>query len=149
MNRVKGLRLVIYYFLQATWGIIQNTIGLITFIILMIKNPGRNRYFFNGALVSEWKFTFSTGCGMFIFFGHKKAKDADKVLVHEYGHTIQSCILGPLFLPVIALPSVIWAFAPCFVKMRKKKKIRYGSFYPESWANSIGSKVTGLPSPDR
>jgi len=141
--------LVVYYLLQITWGIIQNICGFLIWIILMCKNPKRKITTFFGAIVTEWKFSFSTGCGLFIFYGHKNAKDAKEVLVHEYCHTIQSCILGPLFMFVIALPSVSWAFIPCFVKMRKEKNIKYCEFYPESWANKLGTLVTGLPAPDR
>lgn len=75
--------------------------------------------------------------------------DAAPVLVHEYGHTIQSMILGPLYLFVIGIPSCIWAFTPYFQKLRSKGKYSYYDFYPEKWANYLGSKVTGQSAPQR
>ena len=58
------------------------------------------------------------GIGMFIFISEKCPKGLESNLsmqetfertkVHEYGHTIQSIILGPLFLLVIGIPSCIW-----------------------------------------
>ena len=58
--------------------------------------------------------------GMFLFLG-----DHDKhVLVHEYGHSIQSCILGPLYLPVIGIPSLIWASDHHFVRIPAQTRLR-------------------------
>ena len=53
--------------------------------------------------------------GIFIFINAKKQGDSlHDTQIHEYGHTIQSAILGPLWLFVIALPSVIWCNTPKF-----------------------------------
>ena len=62
--------------------------------------------------------------------------------MHEYGHSIQSKILGPLYLLVIGLPSIIWA--GLFEKYRNKHKISYYSFFTEKWAN----KLVGLSEKD-
>ena len=63
----------------------------------------------------------------------------ERLLVHEYGHTYQSLILGPLFIPVVGIPSVIWG-------MVKKPGQSYFSFYAENWANHLGEKFTGRKS---
>ena len=55
---------------------------------------------------------------------------------HEYGHTIQSNFLGPLFLIIIGLPSIIWA--GCFDRYRRKHNISYYQFYTEKWADALG-----------
>ena len=55
---------------------------------------------------------------------------------HEYGHTRQSHLLGPLYLLVIGLPSIIWA--GCFEWYRQKYNKTYYDFYTESWANKLG-----------
>jgi len=57
-------------------------------------------------------------------------------MAHEYGHTIQSHKLGPLYLLVIALPSLIWA--GCFERYRIKHNISYYSFYTEASADKLG-----------
>lgn len=85
------------------------------------------------------------GLGMFIFYGHEDNPEAKEVLVHEWGHTIQSIILGPLFMLVIAIPSLLWAFIPGLVKMRKEKGIKYTDFYCEKWANIEGEKLLKQP----
>ncbi len=143
MNRKDSrLFLAVYYFLQLTWGSIQNILGAITWLFLMIKNPRRRRGYFHGAIVTYWGNDYSTGLGMFIFFGHGNARDAKEVMVHEYGHTLQSAILGPMFLPIIGIPSAIWCFLPIFNRWRKEGRYNYYQFYPEAWANVWGSRIT-------
>lgn len=65
-----------------------------------------------------------------------------RLLVHEYGHTIQSLILGAIYLIVIGIPSTLWGFIPKLSKKRKDKQISYFSFFTEHWANRLGEKVT-------
>jgi hypothetical protein len=63
-------------------------------------------------------------------------------LDHEYGHTIQSRIFGPLYLLVIGLPSAIgnnlWdrLFHKKWTFLRREKW--YYSRYPEKWADKLG-----------
>ncbi len=124
----------IYYILQWTWGILQNIIGLVIFLL----NINRPHYIYNGAVVTRWKRPDSLGMGMFIFH-----RSNDKyVLSHEYGHTIQSIILGPLFLFVIGIPSIIWA--GCFGDYRKRNNIDYYSVFQEKWATELGKKYTKI-----
>ena len=61
--------------------------------------------------------------------------------VHEYGHCIQSVVLGPLYL-IVALISVVWANLPYFRNLRREKNIPYTSCFVESWASKWGEWVT-------
>ena len=123
--------MIIYYLLQWTWGIVQNIAGL----VLFVANISGKHYRFNGAVVTEWKCRRgSLGMGMFIFVSPGVT---EKITRHEYGHTLQSIILGPLFLPVIGLPSLLWCALPCFINYRKKKGVSYYRFYTERWANKL------------
>jgi hypothetical protein len=115
-------------------------------------------YFYHGAIVTEWKNPTSVSLGMFVFitkepYFYDKLSDeytieelSQRLLVHEYGHTIQSLILGPLYLIVMGIPSTVWGFLPSLNKKRKEKQISYFSFFTESWANHLGEKVTGQQS---
>lgn len=125
----------IYWFLQCTWGIIQTLMGFVVFLV-HIKDP---HYIYKGAVCTVWKRPMGLSLGMFIFVW----PDDDRVCVHEYGHTIQSAVLGPLYLPVIGIPSAIWANLPAFQKRRSKEHLSYYRFYPEKWANRLGERVTG------
>ena len=53
---------------------------------------------------------------------------------HELGHSRQSLILGPLYLPVIALPSLMWHVWYYYIG---KPKCSYYWFYTERWANRL------------
>ena len=55
---------------------------------------------------------------------------------HEVGHSHQSLYLGPLYLIVIGLPSLIWAGL-----IWKYTNKSYYWFYTESWAD----KCAGIP----
>ena len=61
--------------------------------------------------------------------------DDIETITHEHGHQIQSLILGPLYLLVISLPSLIWC--GCFEKYREKHGISYYKFYTEKWAENL------------
>ena len=92
--------------------------------------------------------------GMFIFTPCEPAADdqskhaqkerayCERVAIHEYGHTFQSLLLGPFYLFVIGLPSIVWAGSKRLSRMRREKHIPYTRFYCERWASSWGEKVT-------
>ena len=69
------------------------------------------------------------------------AELSNRLLVHEYGHTVQSLILGPLYLFVIGIPSTLWGFLGG--RKRRDEQIPYGAFFTEKWANSLGEQITG------
>lgn len=146
--------MALYYISQLSWGLILNIAGAVRFLFCL----RRPHFLYRGAIVTRWKQDHSMGIGMFIFLGQTDVSDrrpaeevltpADRaVLVHEYGHTVQAAYLGPLFTLLIGLPSVTWAFFPLFVRHRRKKHVSYYSVFPENWANRLGTRVTGEPSP--
>lgn len=134
----------LYYLSQFTWGILQNIAGLIIYLFLIIKDPKRGRFSFHGSRVIGWSSDYSAGVGMFIFIGAASRRNFPRILSHEYGHTIQSCILGPFYALVIGLPSFIWAHNRRLTRNRMAGRYRYSDFYPERWANHLGKKYTGL-----
>ena len=140
------MKRILYFFWQYTWGCIQTLIGFIGFLL----NLKSRHYFYHGAIITEWSKPFSTSLGLFVFLSINPPRDKrnleentySKTLVHEYGHTIQSLLLGPLYMLVIGLPSSIWFMVPRYKKSRKENNISYFSFYTEKWANSCGEKIT-------
>ncbi len=127
--------------LHATWGLAQNVVGLLVFLVL---GRGRRRYRFRTALVSEWALRGGLSLGAFVFVPEGSDRS---LVVHEYGHTIQSLILGPLYLPLIGLPSLVWANVPALRTRRRTQGISYYSFWPERWANVLGEWACGEPAP--
>ena len=56
------------------------------------------------------------------------------VIAHESGHVKQSLYLGPLYLIVIGIPSILWAWSHRWIAPRKS----YYWLYTEAWANKLG-----------
>ena len=145
------MKTVIYRIIQCTWGVLQTLLGFAVFLG-NLKAVHRS---YHGAIVTYWDNPSSVSLGMFLFvtqepYFYEKLKDsyqkedlAERLLVHEYGHTIQSLILGPLYLILMGVPSTLWGFMPSMNKMRREKKVSYFSFFTERWANALGEKVTG------
>ena len=80
--------------------------------------------------------------GQLGFTPNEETERVAKVRVHEYGHCIQSIVLGPLYL-IVGLISVTWANLPYFRKLRREKKVPYTACFAESWASKWGEWVTG------
>lgn len=112
------------------------------FLFVRLFDRKAKSFGFHGAVVTTWRLGGSMGLGMFIFYGAGERPEKERILVHEWGHTIQSLILGPLYLPVIGLPSVIWATAPRCIRYRKRTGKRYTDLYCEKWASATGQKLT-------
>ncbi len=148
------MRQLIYLLVQCTWGLLQTVAGAVVFLRFR-RCPHR---LYHGAVVTVYPLYSSLSLGPFIFLTDKPPRDRSgqipyqeiprRLLVHEYGHTVESLILGPLYLPVIGLPSALWANLPaCQRKWRNETS--YFSFFPEKSANYLGEKVTKEPSMGR
>ena len=145
------MRTALYAICQCTWGILQTLLGFVVFLVHVQEKHD----FYHGAIVTGWNRRNSASIGPFLFITKGENSDgmqksnpslaelSERLLVHEYGHTIQSLILGPLYLIVIGLPSVLWCSLPCCRKRREKENISYYSFYTEKWADRLGERVTG------
>lgn len=139
MNKIKQyLFLSLYIFLQCTWGILQTLAGL----ALLIRHRSCPHHFFIGAVHTCWNRPDGISLGLFIF----TQKDCREMTVHEYGHTWQSLILGPFYLPVIGLPSLLWCRLPFFRQLRQEKALPYSAFFTERWADRLGSTLTAVGS---
>lgn len=103
----------------------------------------------SGAVVTYHDGAFGgVSLGMFVFVNGSRpeewTRDAE---VHEYGHCVQSLLLGPLYLLVIGLPSALWCGLGACERYRRKHAVSYYALYTESWANSWGAAATGRPRP--
>ncbi len=112
---------------QCTWGLVQTLAGLAVFL----SCPGCRRSFYRGTVVTRWRRRDGLSLGLFIFV--PEGEDP-RLLRHEYGHTLQSLLLGPLYLPVIGLPSLIRA---AWRRGRRRGRSYY-DFYTERWADRWG-----------
>ena len=134
------MKTVLYRLWQCTWGLPQTLLGGALFLRHR-RAPHRT---YRGAVVTQWPSRGGISLGMFVFVpaaqgeGEAAAARARRVLLHEFGHTLQSLLLGPLYLPVIGVPSFLWCNLPALRRRRKERGISYYAFYTERWADAWG-----------
>ena len=132
----KRLTYLLARVVHVLWGIPQALIGATLFFGLR----GWHRcYAFRSAIVTEWRLRAGLSMGMFIFVPCGSSRD---LVLHEYGHTLQSLFLGPLYLPVIVVPSLVWAGLPRLERFRLRKGYSYYRFFTERWANRLVYRLT-------
>lgn len=63
-------------------------------------------------------------------------------LNHEYGHSIQSKYLGPLYLLIVGIPSLTlnlyYSVGALYLGWDNNKLKEYYTKYPENWADKLG-----------
>lgn len=67
---------------------------------------------------------------------------AERLHRHEFGHSIQSLILGPFYLPCVGLPSLVWAGFPPVARMWKSGRRGYCSFVTERSADRLAERFS-------
>ena len=70
--------------------------------------------------------------------------ELDSMFAHEYGHTLQSRVLGPLYLPLVGPPS----FIGCFLGGVTSSNHNHDDEWYEVWANQLSSDFfdsVGMP----
>lgn len=119
------------------WQLPQHIVALIYFgyLVIMCKDLGvDSRY--KQAIVIPCVMRGAVTLGCYVFVGLNS--EYRKTVKHELGHTIQSKILGPLYLIVIGIPSITYCgLRRIFPSLRKKN---YYDFYTEKWANNLSEK---------
>ena len=109
------------------WQLLQNALGFIFTLNAKQKEVDNIKY------CQRKGFPGGITLGEYILLGSMD----DRVSVHhEYGHTKQSRLLGPLYLIVIGLPSILWAWY-----WTSGRKYDYYDFYTEKWADKLGGVV--------
>nr|DAG98189.1 MAG TPA: Matrixin [Crassvirales sp.] len=119
------------------WQLPQHLLAIlyIGYLVMMCKDLGvDSRY--KQAIVIPCVMRGAVTLGCYIFVGLNS--EYRKTVKHELGHTIQSKILGPLYLIVIGIPSITYCgLRRIFPSLRKKN---YYDFYTEKWANNLSEK---------
>lgn len=136
----KIMKLIIKYIrnlILFIWQLPQHIVAIIYFgyLVMMCKDLGvDSRY--KQAIVIPCVMRGAVTLGNYVFVGLNS--EYKKIVKHELGHTIQSKILGPLYLIVIGIPSITYCgLRRLFPSLRKKN---YYDFYTEKWANNLSEK---------
>lgn len=155
---MKYLRKILFWFVQCTWGIIDNIIGTLIFIVLVCTGH-KPRKFGN-----QVHFLFGTKSGSFgLNFGWVAVvavRDANidkyywtylSLLMHEHGHFIQNLFMGP-FCTIMQIVSAIRFWYRRIVRKRNTRYLKsgkpekykvlgsYNAFWFEGQADYFGEK---------
>lgn len=155
-DREKKLKKNAYTAAQWTWGLPQTLLGA----ALYMAHRNDDHFDYNGATATAWDKDTGVSLGKFIFVPRKAAKTAGRsaakvsesaagpsglradtaLLDHEYGHTLQSLILGPFYLLFVGAPSILWNRLPYFQKKRGRTGKSYYSAPFEKTANTLAAR---------
>jgi len=147
------MRRFLFTIVQLTWGLPQTLLGFLLYLYWLPR--ARTRYVYHGAIVTEWTTGGGISLGLFVFVSEKVSRymvdgrelsaeeSKNGVRVHEYGHCVQSLVLGPLYLIAVGIPSYAWANLPALRSLRREKRLSYYTIWPEKQANALGEWATG------
>jgi hypothetical protein len=117
------------------WQLPQNLLGL---LLVAIYKP-ESSFDMDGVRIhyaKKMKGGISLGKYILMSYDYNEYNGASEK--HEYGHTRQSIYLGPLYLLVIGLPSLLWV-----LWWNRDRGMSYYSFYTEAWADRLGGVNRG------
>lgn len=134
-----ALRKIAFIVLQCTWGLLPTALGAALFFRLRRRYPHRH---YRGCIDTQWDTRSGLSLGLFLFTPKDGIKDAARIRVHEYGHSVQSIVLGPLFCAV-GLISILWGQLACFARLRRERRLAYTACFVEAWASKWGELATG------
>lgn len=127
MKKILNILLQILLFL---WQFPQEIIGLLFFIVFCVCDRIIDSSKYKTSHVYYiYKFPGGISLGRYVFINPFERE----LILHEWGHSIQSMILGPLYLIIIGIPSFIWNHI-----YRSSWKKSYYWFWTERWANKLG-----------
>lgn len=123
---------IIINFLLYIWQLPQNLLGL---VLVAILRPEYTYYFCDGRLHYAKRMRGGISLGRYIIVNEQLKDYTGRTERHEYGHCRQSQMLGPLYLPIIGLPSLLHA---AFYRYDQANPSGYYRFYTERWADKLG-----------
>lgn len=135
--------------LGVVWEAPQTILGLLNLGLELVRGGVASITREHGRIFVELRRSRAISLGHFVFWS---AVDSPIVRVnpgnklHEYGHALQSRLLGPLYLPVVGIPSSLRvAYAAAQYLFTKKPWDGYYDGFPENWADRLG----GVPKRSR
>lgn len=122
-----------YFFVDWTWGILATFTGFLFCMLNLVfgakvKPTGNVK---TGAVfLADCKFMpafTGVSLGPFLFGGYGFSN-----WKHEFGHTLQNRLIGPLFFPVVGLPS--------FFSALRKDHDAHRELFVERWAEKLSDE---------
>jgi hypothetical protein len=134
------------------WELPQNVLGAIAFAGMLARRNVRRVRFERERWMVELEGDGAVSLGLFVFFSTKDNKFVPvgpENRDHEYGHALQSRLLGPMYLPVVGVPSVVRvAYAMGYLAITGRRWSHYYDGWPERWADELGrADIAARPNP--
>lgn len=123
MNKI--LDIILYL-----WQLPQNLAGL---LLVLVLKPEDSYQFNRARLYYATRMRGGISLGRYIIVRSAMKDYTGRTEWHEYGHSRQSLFLGPLYLFVVGLPSLLWAAV-----WQPGHGTSYYDFYTEKWADKLG-----------
>lgn len=120
------------------WQLPQNLLGLLLMLFLRpLRRVVTDIDTIAAVYVSE-RMSGGISLGDYAYVSKVSSRD-EKTIRHEgIGHPRQSMMLGPLYLPVIGLPSLLHAWLNGVIGCCDRHPDGYYHFYTEKWADRLG-----------
>ena len=125
------------------WEFPQNIVGLITLAIMgyekVLTAENGNKMYFSKKMsggISLGKYSIISDYYIRRVSTDKSILDLDVTRHEALGHGTQSRYLGPLYLPVVGLQSIIWA--GLYGSVIPYTYNGYYKFWTERWADKLG-----------
>jgi hypothetical protein len=124
------------------WELPQNILGASLYGLQRARGNVKQTRFERERIMIETSPTGAISLGLFVFYTNEDnfyVPVGRENIDHEYGHSVQSRWLGPLYLLVVGVTSelrVAYALAHRIIKGK-----RWGGYYsgfPENWADRLG-----------
>lgn len=131
---------IIYWLSQLTWGFLLTFIGALVTLFCLIFLKGKLHKNGFGVITEVGGNWGGISMGPFAFCGNYYGGDYWEVIsAHEFGHSLwhQHWIMGPLFIFLVAIPSVIRYW---YERKHDVQKDWYIKFWAEDDATKIGIK---------
>jgi len=141
MNLYSSMNYFLISLILFFWELPQNLLGMIYYSVSYWRKTILDKKILNGRFRVE---TIKTGVslGWFVFYTSKPIrfnKPAEDCLQHELGHSRQSMLLGPLYLILVGIPSIIRVGYSKYYRWHYNREWKdYFRGYPENWADKLG-----------
>ncbi len=123
--------------LRVLWEFPQAVAGAVLLAVLKRGTNLKISIEHNCIFLEKQNGACSVCLGPFVFYSPYMITNELSLKAHEYGHSVQSMILGPAYLIVIGIPSLIALILHLF----DRDLNRYLNRYPENWANRLGAAM--------
>lgn len=124
------------------WELPQTSLGLMNLGLETVRGGIARITYEHERVFVELRGSRAISLGQFVFWS---TIDSPFVRVtphnkeHEYGHARQSRMLGPLYLPVVGVPSTLRvAYAAAQYAITRRPWEGYYDGFPENWADRLG-----------